>query len=58
MSSGGSRVSIPGSVKKTIQNIKEITDKHNDEDIYAVLKECAMDPNETIHKLLNLGIIF
>ncbi|CAA3014234.1 GBF-interacting 1-like isoform X1 [Olea europaea subsp. europaea] len=62
MSSGGkgasatsSRVSIPGSVKKTIENIKEITGQsHSDDEIYAMLKECSMDPNETAQKLLLL----
>nr|DAD23859.1 TPA_asm: hypothetical protein HUJ06_025322 [Nelumbo nucifera] len=52
MSSGGSRVSIPNSVRKTIQNIKEIAGNHSDEEIYAMLKECSMDPNETAQKLL------
>ncbi|KAL2474411.1 Kinase-related protein of unknown function (DUF1296) [Abeliophyllum distichum] len=62
MSSGGkgaaatsSRVAIPGSVKKTIENIKEITGpSHSDDEIYAMLKECSMDPNETAQKLLLL----
>ncbi|KAK1273788.1 hypothetical protein QJS04_geneDACA016481 [Acorus gramineus] len=49
---GGYRVSIPGSVRKTIQNLREITGNHSDEEIYAVLKECSMDPNETAQKLL------
>lgn len=53
MSGGGFRVSIPNSVRKTIQNIKEITGNHSDEEIYAMLKECSMDPNETTQKLLN-----
>ncbi|KAF8007416.1 hypothetical protein BT93_K1429 [Corymbia citriodora subsp. variegata] len=52
MSSGGSKVSIPSSVRKTIQDIKEITGSHSEEEIYAMLKECSMDPNETAHKLL------
>ncbi|KAJ1431779.1 UBA-like superfamily [Sesbania bispinosa] len=52
MSGGGFRASIPSSVRKTIQNIKEITGNHSDEDIYAMLKECSMDPNETAQKLL------
>ncbi|CAK8537724.1 unnamed protein product [Lathyrus sativus] len=52
MSGSGFRASIPNSVKKTIQNIKEITGNHSDEDIYAMLKECSMDPNETTQKLL------
>ncbi|GLT94229.1 hypothetical protein SLE2022_119810 [Rubroshorea leprosula] len=52
MSGGGFRVSIPASVKKTIQNIKEITNNHSDEEIYAMLRECSMDPNETTQRLL------
>ncbi|XP_047333989.1 GBF-interacting protein 1-like isoform X2 [Impatiens glandulifera] len=52
MSSGGSRVPIPSSVRKTIQHIKEITGNHSEDDIYTMLKECAMDPNETTQKLL------
>ncbi|XP_077237567.1 flocculation protein (DUF1296) [Tasmannia lanceolata] len=51
--SGGFRVSIPNSVKKTIQNIKEISGNHTDDEIYAMLKECSMDPNETAQKLLH-----
>lgn len=49
---GGSRVPIPNNVRKMIQNIKEITGKHSDDEIYAMLKECSMDPNETAQKLL------
>ncbi|KAF7833210.1 GBF-interacting protein 1-like [Senna tora] len=52
MSGGGIRASIPSSVRKTIQNIKEITGNHSEEEIYAMLKECSMDPNETAQKLL------
>ncbi|PON40128.1 GBF-interacting protein [Parasponia andersonii] len=52
---GGSRVSIPNNVRKTIHDIREITGKqHSDDEIYAVLKECSMDPNETAQKLLYL----
>ncbi|KAF8414285.1 hypothetical protein HHK36_002287 [Tetracentron sinense] len=50
--SNGSRVSIPNNVRKTIQNIKEIAGNHSDDEIYAMLKECSMDPNETAQKLL------
>ncbi|KAI6690771.1 hypothetical protein NL676_027599 [Syzygium grande] len=50
---GSSRVSIPADVRKMIQNIKEITGKqHSDEDVYAMLKDCSMDPDETAQKLL------
>lgn len=48
----GGTVSIPTSVRKTIQNLKEIAGHHSDEEIYAMLKECSMDPNETAQKLL------
>ncbi|XP_068639012.1 GBF-interacting protein 1-like [Aristolochia californica] len=50
--SGGPRVPIPKNVQKTIQNIKEIAGNHSDEVVYAMLKECSMDPNETAQKLL------
>ncbi|XP_015080866.1 GBF-interacting protein 1-like isoform X2 [Solanum pennellii] len=55
MSTGVSRVIIPSNVRKTIDDIKEIAaGKHTDEDIYAMLKECNMDPNDTAQKLLYL----
>uniref|UniRef100_A0A0E0EPZ3 GBF-interacting protein 1 N-terminal domain-containing protein n=1 Tax=Oryza meridionalis TaxID=40149 RepID=A0A0E0EPZ3_9ORYZ len=49
------RVSIPAAVRRTIQNIKEIAGGHTDEEVYAVLRECNMDPNETTDRLLNQG---
>ncbi|XP_071736703.1 GBF-interacting protein 1-like [Rutidosis leptorrhynchoides] len=49
----GVRVSIPNNVRKIIQNIKEITGNHSEDEIYAMLKECSMDPNETVQKLLS-----
>ncbi|KAM1050259.1 hypothetical protein TB2_031563 [Malus domestica] len=53
MSSGGeTRVSIPDNVKLTIQNIRDMTEKqHSDDEIYAMLRDCSMDPNETIGKM-------
>ncbi|XP_078171420.1 uncharacterized protein LOC144565509 isoform X2 [Carex rostrata] len=54
-SGDGSRVpaaSIPAGVRKTIDNIKEIASNHSDEEVYAMLRECSMDPNETCQKLL------
>ncbi|CAL0335068.1 unnamed protein product [Lupinus luteus] len=49
------RVSIPNNIRKTIQHIREITGKqHTDDEIYAVLRECSMDPNDTAQKLLYL----
>lgn len=52
---GLARVSIPSGMRKTIQNIKEITGNHGEDEIYAMLKECSMDPNETAQKLLYQG---
>ncbi|XP_061981930.1 GBF-interacting protein 1-like isoform X2 [Populus nigra] len=40
-------------VRKIIQSIKEIVGNFSDADIYMVLKETNMDPNETVQKLLN-----
>lgn len=50
--SSSSRASIPNNLKKTIQNLKEIAKNHSDDEIYAMLQECSMDPNETAQKLL------
>lgn len=53
----GFRVSIPASMRPVIQSIRETTGKqHSDEEIYSVLRDCSMDPNETAQKLLYLGI--
>ncbi|KAL6562492.1 hypothetical protein OROGR_003499 [Orobanche gracilis] len=50
--SGFSRVSIPDSLQRTIQDIREKTGEHSDEDIYSALKVCNMDPDETAQRLL------
>ncbi|MQM10791.1 hypothetical protein Taro_043689 [Colocasia esculenta] len=40
--------------KKILQSIKEIVGGNfSDDEIYVMLKECNMDPSETIHHLLN-----
>ncbi|XP_059591614.1 GBF-interacting protein 1-like isoform X4 [Vitis vinifera] len=49
-----SRVLIPKDARKMVQDIKEIARKHSDEDVYAMLQECAMDPNEAVQRLLYL----
>ncbi|XP_077240983.1 dentin sialophosphoprotein, putative (DUF1296) isoform X2 [Tasmannia lanceolata] len=49
---GGTQI-LPARVRKTIQSIKEIVGNHSDADIYVMLKETNMDPNETAQKLLN-----
>ncbi|XP_057466416.1 GBF-interacting protein 1-like isoform X1 [Actinidia eriantha] len=50
----GARVLIPSNIRKTVQDIKEIARNHNDDDIYAMLQECNMDPDETAQRLLYL----
>ncbi|XAR68243.1 hypothetical protein NMG60_11003312 [Bertholletia excelsa] len=50
--SSGARASIPNSAREAILSIREIAANHSDEEIYAMLKECNMDPNETANKLL------
>ena len=54
-SSSSSSVSIPANARKVVQDLKEIV-SNSDEEIYAMLKECNMDPNETAQKLLSQGI--
>ncbi|XP_020584644.1 uncharacterized protein LOC110027516 isoform X2 [Phalaenopsis equestris] len=49
----GGAQTIPVRIRKMIQSIREIVGNHSDSDIYAVLKETNMDPNETAQKLLN-----
>ena len=58
-SSSSSSVSIPSNARKVIQDLKEIINNTNisDEEIYSVLRECNMDPNETVQKLLNQGVL-
>ncbi|XP_044501651.1 GBF-interacting protein 1-like isoform X2 [Mangifera indica] len=49
------RVTIPADLRPTIQTIRETTERqHSDEEIYSVLQDCSMDPNETAQKLLYL----
>ncbi|XP_051135336.1 uncharacterized protein LOC127254322 [Andrographis paniculata] len=50
---GGEVQILSAGVRRTIQSIKEIVRNHSDADIYVVLKETNMDPNETTQKLLN-----
>ncbi|KAL8152265.1 hypothetical protein V2J09_010025 [Rumex salicifolius] len=51
-SSGSVAVSIPQSAKKIVQSLKEIVNCP-DAEIYSMLKECDMDPNETVNRLLS-----
>ncbi|XP_077249971.1 SUPPRESSOR OF AUXIN RESISTANCE 3 [Tasmannia lanceolata] len=49
--SSGFRVSIPNSVRKTIQSIKEIAENHSDDEIYAMLKECSKGFKYELHSI-------
>lgn len=44
---------IPVRERKTVQALKEIARNHSDAEIYAMLKDSNMDPDETAQKLLN-----
>jgi hypothetical protein len=52
----GGGVKIPPSAMEVVRSLKEIVENSDDE-IYAMLKECNMDLNETAQRLLNQGII-
>lgn len=47
-------LSIPATSRKMVQNLKEIVNCPEHE-IYAMLKECNMDPNDTVNRLLSQG---
>ncbi|XAR66665.1 hypothetical protein NMG60_11012969 [Bertholletia excelsa] len=49
---GGGLQSIPAGCRKMVQSLKEIVNCPEAE-IYAVLRECNMDPNEAVNRLLS-----
>ncbi|KAG6550044.1 hypothetical protein Mapa_008558 [Marchantia paleacea] len=49
---GSGSAAIPANARKTVQSLREIVPNSEDE-IYAMLKECNMDANETVQRLLN-----
>ncbi|KAM7279610.1 hypothetical protein ACFE04_006744 [Oxalis oulophora] len=54
-SSSADGYSIPKHAKEIVESIKEIVgEQHTDDDVYSMLQECSMDPNETTQKLLYL----
>lgn len=53
---GNGAAMIPAASKKMVQNLKEIVNCPEHE-IYAMLKECNMDPNDTVNRLLSQGCI-
>lgn len=44
---------IPTGSRKMVDSLKEIVKNHPDSEIYAALKECNMDPNEAVSRLLS-----
>lgn len=52
---GGGVQSIPAASSKMVQSLKEIVNCPESE-IYAMLKECNMDPNEAVNRLLSQGL--
>lgn len=48
---------VPATAKKVVQSVKEIVDC-TEQEIYAALKECDMDPNSAVEKLLTQGFGF
>ena len=53
---GGVGGQIPASVNKVVQNLKEIVNNNcTDSEIYAVLRDCNMDPNDAVQRLLSQG---
>ncbi|CAH9079486.1 unnamed protein product [Cuscuta europaea] len=50
---GGGVGVIPAGSRKMVESLKEIVNNYPDSEIYAVLKECNMDPNEAVNRLLS-----
>lgn len=54
----GGASQIPAAAKKIVQNLKETLNKNcTDSEIYAVLVECNMDPNDAFQRLLSQGLL-
>ncbi|KAJ7965078.1 GBF-interacting protein 1 [Quillaja saponaria] len=49
---GGGSQGIPSMTEKVVQNLKEIVN-YPEQEIYAMLKECDMDPNHAVERLLS-----
>ncbi|CAK9321165.1 unnamed protein product [Citrullus colocynthis] len=43
---------IPAEWRKMVQSLKEIVNNCTDQEIYATLRECNMDPDEAVNRLL------
>lgn len=55
--SGGVVQPIPASYRKMVQSLKEVVNL-SDAEIYATLKDCDMDPDEAVSRLLSQGSFF
>ncbi|CAH1448748.1 unnamed protein product [Lactuca virosa] len=50
---GGGVQGIPAASRKMVQSLKEIVNGVSEAEIYSVLKDCNMDPNEAVNRLLS-----
>nr|GMD09197.1 uncharacterized protein LOC109165618 isoform X2 [Ipomoea batatas] len=50
---GGGVAMIPSGSRKIVESLKEIVRNYPESEIYAALKECNMDPNEAVNRLLS-----
>ncbi|WVZ22923.1 hypothetical protein V8G54_001467 [Vigna mungo] len=50
---GGHKAGIPPASRKMVQSLKEIVSNIPEHEIYATLKDCNMDPNEAVSRLLS-----
>ncbi|XP_071715880.1 uncharacterized protein [Rutidosis leptorrhynchoides] len=50
---GGGVQGIPAASRKMVQSLKEIVNGVSDVEIYSALKDCNMDPNEAVNRLLS-----
>ena len=47
---------VPASARKLVQGLKEIVSRP-DAEIYAALRDCGMDPDEAVSRLLSQGLV-
>jgi len=50
----GTAAPVPAGSRKLVQSLKEIVNRPEAE-IYAALRECGMDPDEAVSRLLSQG---
>jgi hypothetical protein len=48
---------VSPTIKKVVQSLKEIVKHCTEQEIYVMLKECNMDPNEAAQLLLSQGLL-